>query len=194
MARPEKVAEVEAIAGHLAAAQSVVLADYHGITVEQMTEFRSKCREQNIVCRVVKNRLAKIAADQAEVTELKEYLVGPIALIMGPESQVDPAKLVVDFAKDVKALEIKGGFVTSYSLRAGRQPVHGSEPRRALRQDDGQHQFAADRNRGLHQWCARGSDPRGRCRRQAEVGRLAAVLNVKNPGFDPVQTAREARS
>ncbi len=38
MARPEKVAEVEAIAGHLAAAQSVVLADYHGITVEQMTE------------------------------------------------------------------------------------------------------------------------------------------------------------
>ncbi len=111
MARPEKIAEVEAIAGHLQSAQSTVLADYHGITVEQMTEFRVKCRENNVVCRVVKNRLAMIAADQVDLPELKEHLTGPIALIMGPESQVDPAKLVVDFAKEVAAMEVKGGFM-----------------------------------------------------------------------------------
>ncbi len=111
MARPEKIAEVEAIAGHLQSSQSTVLADYHGITVEQMTEFRAKCRENNVVCRVVKNRLARIAADHVDLEGLKEHLTGPIALIMGPESQVDPAKLVVDFAKDVEAMEIKGGFM-----------------------------------------------------------------------------------
>ncbi len=118
MARPEKVAEVQAIADHLAAAQSVVLADYQGMTVEQMTDFRSKCREKNIVCRVVKNRLAKIAADQAEAPALKEHLKGPMALIMGPESQVDPAKLVVDFAKDVDKLEIVGGYLDGAFMTA----------------------------------------------------------------------------
>jgi large subunit ribosomal protein L10 len=111
MARPEKIAQVEAIAAHLQSAQSTVLADYSGITVAQMTEFRARCRSKNVVCRVVKNRLAKIAADQADLPQLKEHLTGPIALILGPESQVDPAKLVVDFAKDVEALEVRGGFM-----------------------------------------------------------------------------------
>lgn len=111
MARPEKIAQVEAITENLQAAQSTVLADYSGTSVAKMTDFRAKCRENNVVCRVVKNRLAKIAADKAELPELKEHLEGPIALIMSPESQVDPAKLVIDFAKDVEAFEVKGGFM-----------------------------------------------------------------------------------
>lgn len=118
MARPEKVAQVEAIAAHLESAQSIVLADYQGMTVEQMTDFRSKCRENNVVCRVVKNRLARIAADQADIPDLKEHLTGPLALILGPESQVDPAKLVVDFAKDVDALEVMGGFMDGAHMSA----------------------------------------------------------------------------
>lgn len=116
MARPEKIAQVEAIAAHLQSSQSTVLADYSGITVAQMTEFRTKCRDRNVVCRVVKNRLAKIAADKVDLPELKEHLEGPIALILGPESQVDPAKLVVDFAKEVEALEVKGGFMDGVFL------------------------------------------------------------------------------
>lgn len=118
MARPDKVAEVETIAQHLGAAQSVILADYQGMTVAQMTEFRSKCRENNVVCRVVKNRLAKIAADQADVSGLKEHLTGPMALILGPESQVDPAKLAVDFAKENEQLEVVGGFMDGAYLSA----------------------------------------------------------------------------
>jgi len=111
MARPEKIAQVEAIVANLQSSQSTVLADYSGITVAQMTDFRANCRENNVVCQVVKNRLAKLAADKVDLPELKEHLLGPIALIMGPESQVDPAKLVVNFAKDVEALEVKGGFM-----------------------------------------------------------------------------------
>ncbi len=120
MARPEKTAEVQAIASHLQSAKSVVLADYQGMTVAQMTDFRVKCRAKNVVCRVVKNRLAMIAADQANVSVLKEHLTGPMALIISSESQIDAAKIVVDFAKDVDKLKIRGGYVDGGFLDAGR--------------------------------------------------------------------------
>lgn len=118
MARPEKVAQVEAIAESLSAAQSVVLADYQGMTVQHMTEFREKCRASDVRCRVVKNRLAKIAADKVDVPGLKEYLKGPLALVMGMSSPVDPAKLVVDFAKDHEKMQLVGGFMDGKYLTA----------------------------------------------------------------------------
>ncbi len=111
MARPEKVAAVEALAGKLKSAQSMVLADYTGLTVEQMTAFRVLCRAKGVDCQVVKNRLAGIAADQADLTIIKDHLKGPTALIMGPDSQVDPAKIAVEFAKDNAKLRIKGGLL-----------------------------------------------------------------------------------
>jgi len=111
MANPEKVAEVEAITQRIQAAQSMVLADFSGLTVLQMTEFRRTCRAKSVDCRVVKNRMEKIAADNADLAIMKDHLSGPIAIMFGPESQVDPAKICVDFAKDNEAMEIKGGFL-----------------------------------------------------------------------------------
>lgn len=111
MARPEKVAAVEALAGKLRSAQSVVLADYTGLTVEKMTAFRVLCRAKGVDCQVVKNRLAGIAADQADLKIIKDHLKGPTALIMGRASQIDPAKIAVEFAKDNDKLRIKGGLL-----------------------------------------------------------------------------------
>ena len=111
MARPEKVAEVEAIAERIQSAQSMVLADFTGLSVLQMTAFRRTCRAKSVECRVVKNRLARIAADNADLAIMKDHLNGPTAIMFGPESQIDPAKIVVDFAKDNEAMEIKGGFL-----------------------------------------------------------------------------------
>jgi len=111
MARPDKIAEVEAIAERIQSAQSMVLADFTGLTVLQMTEFRRTCRAQSVECRVVKNRLARIAADNADMAIMKDHFNGPTAIMFGPESQVDPAKIVVDFAKTNEAMEIKGGFL-----------------------------------------------------------------------------------
>ena len=118
MARPEKIAEVEKIAAGLQAAQSLVLADYSGLTVEKMTIFRQQCRENKVECRVVKNRLAKIAADNVGMGVIKDHLNGPIAIMFGPESQVDPAKIVVEFAKQNEAMEIRGGMVDGAFLDA----------------------------------------------------------------------------
>lgn len=111
MARPEKVAAVTAIAERLRSAQSIVLADYTGLTVEKMTAFRALCRAKGVECRVVKNRLALIAADQADLEALKTHLKGPTALILGLQSQVEPAKVTVEFAKDNEALRVKGGVL-----------------------------------------------------------------------------------
>lgn len=118
MARPEKIAEVERITELLQSSQSLVLADYSGLTVEKMTNFRNQCRENRVACRVVKNRLAQIAADAAGVELLKDHLRGPIAIVFGPESQVDPAKITVGFAKDNEAMEIRGGLVDGAYLDA----------------------------------------------------------------------------
>ena len=118
MARPEKVAEVQAIAERIGSAQSMILADYTGLTVEQMTIFRRNCRAQSVECRVVKNRLARIAAEDADLSVMKDYLTGPTAIMFGAESQVDPAKIVVDFAKENEAMEIKGGFIDGEYLDA----------------------------------------------------------------------------
>jgi len=118
MARPEKVAEVQAITERIEGAQSIVLANYSGLTVEQMTKFRVQCRENNIECRVVKNRLAKIACDNANMSVMKDALKGPTAIMFGPESQIDPAKISVNFAKENEAMEIKGGVVDGQFLDA----------------------------------------------------------------------------
>jgi len=116
MPRPDKIAEVQAIAERLRAAQSIVLADYTGLSVEQMTAFRAQCRASNVECRVVKNRLAMIAAQDAELLEIKDHLRGPTALVFGPQSQVDPAKIVIDFAKEHEAMQVKGGVVDGQFL------------------------------------------------------------------------------
>ncbi len=119
MARPEKVAEVTAIAERIQSAQSMVLADFTGLTVLQMTEFRRICKAASVECRVVKNRLAAIAADNADMEVMKDHLQGPTAIMFGPESQVDPAKIVAEFAKTNEAMEIKGGFLDGEYLDKG---------------------------------------------------------------------------
>lgn len=130
MARPEKIAEVQAITERFQAAQSIVLADYTGLTVGQMTAFRSQCRAKNIECRVVKNRLAIIAAGNAELSVINDHLKGPTALVMGMDSQVEAAKLVVEFAKTNEKMKVKGGVVDGGFISADRVVALSKVPSR----------------------------------------------------------------
>ena len=113
----------------------MVLADYTGLTVEQMTAFRRICRAKGVECRVVKNRLARIAADERRPDVIKDHLKGPTALILfGMESQVEPARIAVEFAKENEKLQIKGGFVDGRFLDppTGGGPVEGARVARQL--------------------------------------------------------------
>lgn len=111
MVRPEKKAIVEELSDKFSQAESLVITDYVGLNVAEMTELRKQLREAGVEYKVVKNTLAKIAADQMELEEIDEYFVGPTAIAFGIEDVVSPAKVLVNFAEDHEVLDIKAGYL-----------------------------------------------------------------------------------
>lgn len=91
--------------------QAVVLADYRGLNVKAMTDLRRRCREAGVEYRVVKNTLASLAARQAGLEGLEGLLLGPISLAFGYQDPVLPARVLSEFARDHKELEIRGGVL-----------------------------------------------------------------------------------
>jgi large subunit ribosomal protein L10 len=98
------VAEVNEVA---ASALSGIAADYRGMTVAQMTEFRTKARGEGVYVRVVKNTLAKLAIDGTEFECLADSLVGPIILAFSKDDPGAAARVVKDFAKGCEELVTK---------------------------------------------------------------------------------------
>lgn len=106
-----KQAQVDEIAKQLVGAKSVIVVDYLGLTVEQATEMRAELREQGATMQVIKNTILRRAAEKAGVEGLEEYFVGPTAIAYSETDPVGPAKVAAKFAKDVDAVEIKGGII-----------------------------------------------------------------------------------
>jgi large subunit ribosomal protein L10 len=111
MARPDKEAAVKEIQEKLKEAKSLVVTDYIGLDVAEMTELRAKLREAGVDYKVVKNTLARIAANNSDLSELNEFFNGPTAVAFGIEDVVAPAKILDEFAEDHEVLEIKGGYL-----------------------------------------------------------------------------------
>ena len=109
--REEKQAKVQEIKEKFEKAQSVILADYRGLTVEEDTELRRKFREAGVEYKILKNTLTSIAAKDAGIEGLDEYLAGPTSFAFGYTDPTAPARILNDFAKDHKKLELKGGLV-----------------------------------------------------------------------------------
>ncbi len=111
--RPEKVAQVEMLKEKFAAAKGAFLADYSGLSVEEITELRRKLRETNNEFLVVKNTLARLSARQAGVEDVVPYLQGPIAIAFSYDDPASPARVITEFLKkhpkpEVKACVIEG--------------------------------------------------------------------------------------
>ena len=102
-----KKAQVAEVAEVLKAAETGVLVDYRGLTVEEDTNLRNKLREANVKYFVIKNTLLGRAAKDAGLDGLEEALHGPTAIAVSDA----PAKVLADFAKDNEKLEIKAGFM-----------------------------------------------------------------------------------
>ncbi|TCL54302.1 LSU ribosomal protein L10P [Hydrogenispora ethanolica] len=111
MARPEKEAAVSEIQEKLQKSKAVVLADYRGLNVQEVTELRKKLREAGVEYKVAKNTLTSRAAKSVSIEGLDSYLSGPTALAFGYNDPVTPAKILSNFAKDHKHLELKGGIL-----------------------------------------------------------------------------------
>lgn len=110
MDRNQKEASVEELKGIFADSGSVVMAHYSGMTVAEMTDLRGKLRELGGTCKVVRNRLARIALKGHPAEQTAELFTGPVAIAYS-EDFVGAPKAVVSYAKDNEKFVILGGFM-----------------------------------------------------------------------------------
>jgi len=110
-AKQAKQVIIDEIKGKLNGAQSAVVIDYMGITVEQADEMRRKLREANVDYTVYKNTLIKRAIEGTEFAGLAEVLEGPSALAISKEDATAPARVLNEVIKSFKKMEFKAGVV-----------------------------------------------------------------------------------
>lgn len=106
-----KTENVEEIKAKIEKSQSVVLVDYRGLNVEQLTELRSRYRAAGVDYKVYKNSMMRFAFKDSGLEEFNEYLKGPSAIAFGYDDPVSAAKITSEFVKDNEKLEIKAGIV-----------------------------------------------------------------------------------
>ena len=112
--KKEVVAEVSA---RLAKAQTIVLAEYRGLPVEQNTVLRSQARASGVYLRVLKNTLARRAVQGTPFEKLADQMVGPLAYGIS-DDPVAAAKVLHAYAKGNDKLVIKGGMMPNYLMTA----------------------------------------------------------------------------
>lgn len=107
IAKENKVAELKEA---ISSANGVLLVDYRGLTVKEVTALRAQLRAANVHYEVAKNTLIKRAANELEISSLDSFLEGPTAIAFA-EDALAMIKVISDFAKDHKALEVKAGLM-----------------------------------------------------------------------------------
>ena len=106
-----KKVRVEEITEKFKTAATVVVVDYRGLTVGQITELRKQLREAGVEFKVYKNTMTRRAIEELGLEGLNENLTGPNAIAFSTEDVVAPAKIINDFAKKNDKLEIKAGVI-----------------------------------------------------------------------------------
>jgi len=134
MPTQEKVETVEDLRTRLRGIKTVMLAEYRGLTVQQLSDFRKQLKAVSAEYKVVKNRLARLAIGASELQALGGELKGPTGLILGKGDPVSVAKAVHTFARTNQALVIKVGFVDGQMLQpSGLKALADLPSREALR-------------------------------------------------------------
>ncbi|MGI5901621.1 MAG: 50S ribosomal protein L10 [Desulfitobacteriia bacterium] len=113
----EKQKIVENIKGKIQESTGVILADYRGLTVSQVTDLRAQLRQANVEYRVLKNTMVRRAVDEIGIEGLDPYLVGPTAVTFSADP-VAPAKILSEFSKKNKKLKIKAGILEGQVITA----------------------------------------------------------------------------
>jgi large subunit ribosomal protein L10 len=108
--RPEKAEEVEALKVKFGAARGIVLADYTGVTVAEVSDLRRKCKAAGVEYKVVKNTLARIAARETELGGLADHFDGPVAIALSTVDSVAPARVLAGFVKEYQKMTLKVGY------------------------------------------------------------------------------------
>ena len=118
MPRSEKVERVTELKERLGAADSILLTEYRGLTVTDISELRRSLAEGGASFAIVKNTLMRRAAEESAMAELESLLEGPTAVAFVEGDAVAAAKRLVDAIKRYPALVLKGGFMEGRVLSA----------------------------------------------------------------------------
>lgn len=116
MNRNSKEQVVSELAAKLATAKATFLADYRGLTVEQVNSLRGQLRNAGAEYQVVKNTLLRLAARDTGAACLDPMLAGPTAIAIASTDPVAPAKVLSDFAKANAKFSLKGGALDGKPL------------------------------------------------------------------------------
>ncbi len=118
MDRSSKSEFVQTFNEKVGRARLAIVADYQGIDVNTLTEFRKQLASDDVDFAVVKNRLVKRAVEGTSFEALTEFLTGPNAVLLGFEGVVEAAKALTDFAKLNQKMEVKGGVLDGKTVSA----------------------------------------------------------------------------
>lgn len=116
MPTQEKVDTVEDLKRRLDGVKAVVLTEYRGLTVHQLSELRKQLRAVSAEYKVVKNRLAKLALAASPLDGLRGHLTGPTGVILAKDDPVAVARAVHAFARANQAFAVKAGYVEGQML------------------------------------------------------------------------------
>jgi large subunit ribosomal protein L10 len=119
MVQPEKIERVEELRDLLRDAKSVILNDFTGLNVADISELRRVCRKAGVSYRVIKNTLAKRSFKVLGLEEIEPFLEGPTAIAVSMVDEAAPAQVLKTFAKDYELPRFKGGFVAGRLLDEG---------------------------------------------------------------------------
>ena len=112
MSREKKVQIIDSLEQVFSRCNIAILTDYRGISATEMTDLRRQLREAGIEYRVVKNTLARFAAQRVGREELASFFEGPVAIAFGYDDITEPAKALAEYIETSKAsMSIRGGFL-----------------------------------------------------------------------------------
>lgn len=114
----QKKEEVAKLAAEMKEAKLILLTDYRGINVTDVTELRTNLRNANATYRVIKNNITRRALQEAGIEGLDESLTGPTAVIMSNEDYLEPSKAIYEFSKNNEYYKIKGGVIEGKVMSA----------------------------------------------------------------------------
>ena len=114
----KKQEAVNSLAQEIKEAKVVLLTDYRGITVTDVTKLRADLRNVNAEYKVIKNNIIRRALEVNGESGLNELLEGPTAIVYGTGDYLEPAKIIYNFSKDNDFYKIKGGIIDGKVMTA----------------------------------------------------------------------------
>ena len=116
MPRPDKIKVVSELKERFTEVKGILLTDFTGLNVEQISELRRQLRESSVEYKVVKNTLSKISVAELGMTAILDYLDGPTAIAFGLADPIAPAKIISEFAKKYDKPRVKAYFLDGHKF------------------------------------------------------------------------------